>query len=105
MSGPHSLTRQTVKREAKAGAAGVYLLRNSRTGPPRYVGRSGNVQRRLLEHAREADYSLFTVEHISSLKKAWHREAHLYHYHKSTLDNKQHPRAPNGMSCPKCSAV
>lgn len=106
MSGPHSLTRQTVKREAKAGSIGVYLLRNSRTGPPRYVGRSDtDVQDRLMDYVRDDDYSYFSVEHYNSTRRAWNREANLYHYHKSTLDNKRHPAAPAGMGCPRCGAV
>lgn len=106
MPAVHSLSPRSVKRHARSGSKGVYTLWNSRSGPPRYVGRSdSDVQRRLLQQARKTDYSFFTVEHMNSTKEAWHREANLYHYHKSTLDNKRHPQAPKGMGCPRCSAV
>lgn len=106
MAGPYRLTTNSVRNHVRSDWAGVYLLRNSRSGPPRYVGRSdSDVRRRLLNQARKSDYRYFTVEHKRSAREAWHREAHLYHYHKSSLDNERHPPPPAGMSCPKCSAV
>lgn len=105
MARSHRLTRNSVKKYARSGAKGVYQLRRSRTGPVRYVGRSDtDVQRRLLEQVRQTDYSYFTVEHKGSSRRAWKREAHLYHYHRDDLDNDAHPTPPAGMSCPKCSA-
>lgn len=104
MASVRSLTRDTVRRHAESDAIGVYKLFNSRKGPVRYVGRSSDVQQRLLNWASSSGYSFFSVEHMESLREAWKREAHLYHYHKPR-DNKRHPQAPEGMSCPVCSRV
>lgn len=106
MAGPFSLTPNSVRNHARSGWKGVYQLLNSRGGPPRYVGRSDtDVQRRLLTQARQTDYNYFIVEHKQTAADAWKREAHLYHYHKSDLDNKTHPTPPEGMSCPVCNRV
>lgn len=102
MATVHSLTRDTVRRYAESDSIGVYKLFNSRKGPVRYVGRSRDVQQRLLKWASTSDYNFFSVEHMNSLRKAWKREANLYHYHQPR-DNTRHPRAPKGMSCPVCS--
>lgn len=64
MTGPSSLTSTSVRNRTRCGSMRVYLLSNSRTGPPRYMGRSDtDVQRRLLTQARENKYRYFSVEH------------------------------------------
>ncbi len=104
MAGLFPLTSASVNEHARSGWKGVYKLRRSRGGPIRYVGRSDtDVQDRLLDHVRRGEYRFFTVEHKRTTKKAWLREAHLYHFHRENLDNQRHPPPPNGMSCPKCT--
>lgn len=106
MAGPYRLTEENVKdpNQVWDGHPGVYLLRNSRKGPPRYVGRSDtDIERRLLKRAREGEYKYFSVEHKETPLEAWEREANLYHYYKGKLDNEVHPKPPEGYSCPRCS--
>lgn len=105
MSNQHTLSRSSVKTYARSGALGVYKLFRSRGGPVRYVGRSGDVQRRLLEWARDSNYATFSVEYYDDLRETWRREVNLFHYHEDALDNEIHPRAPEGMTCHRCSRV
>lgn len=104
MAGPFRLTASNVESHTWPDRPGVYVLKQSRDGPPRYVGRSdSDVRRRLNTQARETGYKFFTVEHKKTALDAWKREAHLYHYHKRKLDNDVHPNPPKGHSCPRCS--
>lgn len=105
MPAVHTLSPSSVEGHAEWEARGVYKLFNSRGGPVRYVGRSENVQRRLKEWERASDYRYFSVEHISNLEDAWKREVNLYHQNISSVDNEIHPRAPEGMTCHRCSRV
>lgn len=104
MADVHSLTRDTVRRHAESNSIGVYKLFNSRQGPVRYVGRSSDIQQRLLKRASTSEYKFFRVEHMNGLREAWKREANLYHFHKPR-GNERHPRAPADMSCPVCNRV
>lgn len=104
MATKHKLSRDNVRRHAPS-SLGVYKLFNSRTGPVRYVGRSGNLEDRLLKWASKSKYSFFIPESMGSLRKAWRREVNLYHQNIETIDNERHPRAPEGMTCHRCSAV
>lgn len=104
MSTTHKLSRDNVRRHAPP-TRGVYKLFNSRSGPVRYVGRSSDLQDRLLRWASTSDYDVFSFEKVGSRKDAWRRECNLYHYHKDDLDNERHPAAPPGMSCHRCSRV
>lgn len=106
MSGIYPLSERAIKEHTWPDWAGVYTLYNTRDGPPRYVGRSDtDVRARLMDHVRKDEYSFFRVTHKKTPLDAWRREANLYHHHKSTLDNKRHPRPPEGYSCPRCSKL
>lgn len=103
MAGPFPLTEENVRRHARPAWPGVYILHSSRAGRPGYVGRSdSSVQNRLLGYAWRKEAPYFTVEHYRDPLEAWQREAHLFHYHRSSISNKAHPNPPKGHSCPKC---
>lgn len=104
MATKHRLSRANVRRHAPS-SLGVYKLYNSRTGPVRYVGRSSNLQDRLLDWASKSNYGYFVSESMNSLREAWRREVNLYHQNIDTVDNERHPAAPEGMTCHRCSAV
>lgn len=102
MQGPHKLTGSNVDSRV-SNRIGVYLLYNSRRGPVRYVGMSGELAKRLKDHVSE--YSYFEYGYRSSQSKAYKTEAHLYHQHggKKKLDNERHPPRPhNQVVCPTC---
>lgn len=105
MTGWWSLGDIAVRRHARSGWPGVYMLADT-AELPRYVGRSdSDVQNRLLQHASSGAYRFFYVEHDRSPIDAFQRECNLYHYYRSQLDNEIHPAIPRdcGDGCPKCS--
>lgn len=106
MAGWFPLSETQVWEHTWRGWPGTYRLRRSWTGPVRYVGRSdSSVRRRLLQHAREGDYSNFYVEHFETPVQAFFRESRLYHYHIGTIENEIHPARPAGYDgpCSGCS--
>lgn len=106
MAGDFPLTSSSIEEHSWPGWAGAYILKHTKGGPPRYVGRSDtNITRRLKEQARDKDYSYFRVEHKDTALDAWVREANLYHRHKNKLDNEDHPNPPEGYSCPRCNGL
>jgi hypothetical protein len=105
MTGWWSLGDIAVRRHARDGWPGVYLLADT-TGFPRYVGRSdADVRNRLLQHAGVGKYRFFLVEHFRTIDGAFHRECNLYHHYRYQLDNQIHPAVPRGCGdgCPSCS--
>ncbi len=84
--------------------AGVYMLFNSEDGPPRYVGRATKLYDRLLQHARNGDYRLFTFDYLTSPRQCFDRECALFHRHQATISNQNHPAADPGSRwrCPIC---
>jgi predicted GIY-YIG superfamily endonuclease len=103
MNGPHELTRSNVDKKVD-NKIGVYVLRNSRSGPARYVGRSRELVDRLKDHSD--DYRYFEYRYKSTVTKAYKEEVKLYHHfgEKDELHNQYHPRRPHkGVKCPECS--
>lgn len=101
MNGPYSLTASNVTSTVD-NDIGVYVLYTSRSGPPRYVGMSTELEERL--KAQVGEYEFFEYEYFPSETAAYEREANLYHHHKETLDNENHPPRPhNQVKCPACS--
>ena len=106
MAGWFPLSEAAVWQHTRRGWPGTYRLRRSPDGPVRYVGRSdSSVRRRLLQHAREGDYSYFFVQHFRTPVQAFWRECTLYHYHIRTIENERHPGQPKRHTgpCPKCN--
>lgn len=104
MKGPHSLTKSNVYRVVDGRKNGVYKLYRSWRGPPRYVGRSQKqrLEERLREHVDE-EYRYFEYEYHSCAAGAYKREASIWHFFRSQLDNKEHPKRPHErVVCPSC---
>lgn len=98
----HSLTESNVDRLAE-DALGVYMLYNSREGPPRYVGRSKEIRSRLLDYVD--DYRFFWFDHMPNATEAYKKQVELYHHNGETddLDNERHPRRPHtNVKCYHC---
>lgn len=103
MKGPYPLSTDNV-REKVDEETGVFLLRKSKQGPVRFVGKTKDLPRRLRDHADE--YRYFEVEPKSDITEAYKREAALWHYHGGSdekLDNPRHPPRPHRqIKCPMC---
>ncbi len=102
MADRYELTSSNVERLVE-DALGVYMLYNSREGPPRYVGRSRTLRSRLLEHVE--DYRLFWADYMPNVSQAYRKQVDLYHFNGETeaLDNQRHPQRPHkNVKCYHC---
>lgn len=103
MAGKHTLSENNVERLVDEDRIGVYMLYNSREGPPRYVGRSTELASRLLDYVGE--YKLFWADYMPNVTEAYKKEVELYHHNgaKADLDNDRHPRRPHkNVKCKLC---
>ncbi len=101
---------------------GVYVLymSNTKTSPPRYVGRSDGQSdvnlRSRLNHWNGVGYKYYQVSNCTSDIEAFNTECEIYHEHKSDLKgfsnsqgihkgNTNHPDSPTGkdLNCCKCN--
>lgn len=94
MKGPYKLSSNNIRRRVDP-KIGVYLLRNTRRGPVKYVGMSTDLVDRLRRYLGQ--YSFFSYEYQPSERQAYIRETNLYHHHggKKRLDNDRHPPRPH----------
>lgn len=102
MATRHTLTRSNLQRLVE-NRIGTYVLYHSRKGPPRYVGRSGDLRDRILDYVD--DYQVFTFEYHPNITEAYQHEVNLYHDHggKEELDNTRHPQRPHtNVKCHRC---
>lgn len=99
MEGSYDL--DLVRDYIEAGSMGVYML--GRYGDyVHYVGRSDtDLQREIIDSARQGSYLYFWFEYATSRMRAYKRECELWHKW-APPDNKNHPAVPPGTNwrCP-----
>ena len=86
---------------------GVYILYKTKTGPPRYVGRSdGSLYERLKQHLNEP-YKYYRFKQCTTKKDAFEWECKYWHKFQDSIDNSEvnwgnHPARPKNTSyyCP-----
>lgn len=103
MTDRHELTESNVDRLADPDLLGVYMLYNSRDGPPRYVGRSSDLRSALIDHVD--DYRLFWADAMPNRTEAYKKQVELFHFNGETeeLDNERHPQRPHkNVKCKLC---
>jgi hypothetical protein len=97
-----------VRKMVKA-RLGVYLLISKVDGAiiPVYVGRSGDLRKRLRDHEHADDADLFAFEYCEESMQAFHHECTLFHTYEESgyLLNEIHPACPpgSGAMCKICS--
>jgi len=108
-NGPYDFTKEVLERMVLPNKAGNYAI--GYIGPiggfaPKIVGGSDNdlLQEMLkkLDIARERGYDKFSFKYASSPTERFEKECLNYHSFQRQLDNKEHPRSPEGtkLSCP-----
>lgn len=105
LSGPYSLTKESIDRNVTRTSAGAYALGRTIDGVfhVHYVGRSdGDVRGRLKDHVGK--YTQFKFDYFSSAKAAFEKECRLYHDFGPPA-NSVHPARPrgSGWKCPACA--
>ena len=107
--GLHDFTREELESKVLPNRAGNYAI--GYVGPiggfaPKIIGGSDDdllrEMLRKLETARERGYDKFRFKYANSPKERFEQECLNYHSFQRQLDNKEHPRAPEGtrLSCP-----
>jgi hypothetical protein len=101
---PLRLIPWLIRAVIPAGRTGTYALHR---GGVIYVGRSGDLRRRLIVHAVSDRADFFTYDLQSTSTQAYEVESALFHILSGTITNQIHPAAPghSRASCPFCRAA